>query len=143
MCAELCARMEIMMQKTKIICTLGPATDRPGILEELVKGGMNVARMNFSHGTYEEHDRRIQQVNDLAQKYKVPIAILLDTKGPEIRTGELEEDKVFLEAGKTFTLSSDVFKGNAARVSISYPDLYQDIVVGEEILLDDGLISLK
>lgn len=131
------------MQKTKIICTLGPATDRPGILEELVKGGMNVARMNFSHGTYEEHDRRIQQVNDLAQKYKVPIAILLDTKGPEIRTGELEEDKVFLEAGKTFTLSSDVFKGNAARVSISYPDLYQDIVVGEEILLDDGLISLE
>lgn len=131
------------MQKTKIICTLGPATDQPGILEELVKGGMNVARMNFSHGTYEEHARRIDQVNDLAKKYRVPIAILLDTKGPEIRTGELVEKKVFLEEGKTFTLSSDVFKGDESKVSISYPELYKDIKVGDEILLDDGLISLK
>lgn len=131
------------MRKTKIICTLGPATDKPGVLKALVEGGMNVARMNFSHGSYEEHTRRIDEVRELAEKYDAPIAVLLDTKGPEIRTGELKEDKVYLEEGKQFVLSADSFLGDASKVSITFPKLHQDVTVGTEILLDDGLIGLE
>lgn len=83
------------MRKTKIVCTLGPATDKEGVLEALVQEGMNVARLNFSHGSHEEHEKRIRAVVELSRKANLPVAVLLDTKGPEIRTGELKEDKVF------------------------------------------------
>lgn len=131
------------MRKTKIICTLGPATDQEGVLEALVKEGMNVARMNFSHGSHEEHNKRIQAVRELSDKINVPVAILLDTKGPEIRTGELKEEKVFLKKGESFTLYGKEQIGDEKGVSITFSELYQDVSVGSQILLDDGLISLK
>lgn len=131
------------MRKTKIVCTLGPATDQEEVLEAMVLEGMNVARLNFSHGTYEGHAKNIQRVRELSEKHKTPVAVLLDTKGPEIRTGELKEGKIFLESGKTFTLFAEPRKGDTEGVSISFPELYQDVSVGNEILLDDGLISLE
>ncbi|MDD7404155.1 MAG: pyruvate kinase [Butyribacter sp.] len=131
------------MRKTKIVCTLGPATDNDGVLEELVKNGMNVARMNFSHSTYEEHEKRMKQVHKLAEKYDRPIAVLLDTKGPEIRTGELKEEKVLLQKGSTLILTAEPVQGDASKVSITFPTLYQDVSAGTEILLDDGLIALE
>jgi len=131
------------MRKTKIICTLGPATEDDSILEAMVQEGMNVARLNFSHGTHEGHAKNIKRVRDLSEKHDIPMAVLLDTKGPEIRTGELKEDKIFLESGQTFTLYAEQKKGDTEGVSISFPDFYQDVHEGAEILLDDGLISLK
>lgn len=131
------------MRKTKIICTLGPSTKDDSILEAMVQEGMNVARLNFSHGTHEGHAKNITRVRELSKKHDIPIAVLLDTKGPEIRTGELKEDKIFLENGQTFTLYAEQKKGDTEGVSISFPDLYKDVREGAEILLDDGLISLK
>ncbi len=131
------------MRKTKIICTLGPSTKDDSILEAMVQEGMNVARLNFSHGTHEGHAKNITRVRELSKKHDIPIAVLLDTKGPEIRTGELKEDKIFLENGQTFTLYAEQKKGDTEGVSISFPDLYKDVCEGAEILLDDGLISLK
>jgi pyruvate kinase len=133
----------LIMRKTKIICTLGPATDSDEVLEALVLEGMNVARLNFSHGTHEDHDRNIRRVRALSEKHDTPIAVLLDTKGPEIRTGDLKKDKIFLESGKRFTLFAEPEEGDENGVSISFPDLYQDVSAGAEILLDDGLISLE
>ena len=130
------------MRKTKIICTLGPATDREGVLEAMVQEGLNVARMNFSHGTYEEHAKRIEAVKTLAKKSHQPVAVMLDTKGPEIRTGELKEDSIFLKSGQEFTLFYEPRKGDLEGVSISFTELYRDVAPGAEILLDDGLISL-
>ena len=95
------------MRKTKIICTLGPSTEDDSILEAMVQEGMNVARLNFSHGTHEGHAKNIKRVRDLSEKHDIPIAVLLDTKGPEIRTGELKENKIFLQSAQTFTLYAD------------------------------------
>lgn len=131
------------MRKTKIICTLGPSTEDDAVLEAMVQEGMNVARLNFSHGTHEGHEKNIKRIRALSQKHDTPIAVLLDTKGPEIRTGKLKEDKIFLEKGQVFTLFADERKGDTEGVSISFPDLYKDVFEGAEILLDDGLISLK
>lgn len=130
------------MRKTKIVCTLGPATDDDNILEALIREGMNVARMNFSHGTHEEHALRMKKVRELSEKAKHPVAILLDTKGPEIRTGELKEDKVFLKSGESFTLYAEERTGDESGVSITFSELYKDVRPGAYILLDDGLISL-
>lgn len=131
------------MRKTKIVCTLGPATDQEGVLEALVQEGMNVARLNFSHGSHEEHGQRIQAVRELSEKANLPVAVLLDTKGPEIRTWEMKEDKVFLKNGESFTLFAKERLGDEHGVSITFADLYRDVSVGSQILLDDGLISLK
>ena len=131
------------MRKTKIICTLGPSTEDDSILEAMVQEGMNVARLNFSHGTHEGHEKNIRRVRELSEKHDIPIAVLLDTKGPEIRTGKLKEEKIFLESGQTFTLYAKQKKGDTEGVSISFPALYQDVHEGAEILLDDGLIDLK
>lgn len=129
------------MRKTKIVCTLGSATDDDKILEALIQEGMNVARMNFSHGTHEEHAERIRKVRELSEKSGKPVAILLDTKGPEIRTGLLKEDKVFLKGGERFTLYTEEKTGDG--VSITFPELYKDVKPGAHILVDDGLISLQ
>ena len=130
------------MRKTKIVCTLGPSTDQEGILEELVKEGMNVARFNFSHGAYDEQKRRLDQLKELRTKWNKPIAAMLDTKGPEIRIGCFQQGSIELEQGQTFTLTADDVEGDETKVSITYKELYKDVKVGDSILIDDGLIGM-
>lgn len=132
------------MKKTKIVCTMGPTTDDEAVLRQLIRSGMDVARFNFSHGTHEEQKARMDMVKRLRDEEKKPIAILLDTKGPEIRTGLLTDGKkVMLEAGKTITLTTEECMGTAERVSITYAGLVEDVQIGGKILIDDGLIELK
>ena len=131
------------MRKTKIICTLGPSTDKDGVLEELVKEGMNVARFNFSHGLHDEQKGRIDKLKEIRTRLNKPVAALLDTKGPEIRIREFENGKVTLKEGQEFTLTTEEIVGNEKIVSVTYKDLYKDVKPGNSILIDDGLIGLK
>lgn len=131
------------MTKTKIICTLGPATDQPGILDALVQEGMSVARFNFSHGNYEEHEKRLNALREARTKYQKPIAALLDTKGPEIRVKSFVNGKVELKPDQLFRLCSADVEGNEEQVSITCKDLYKDVSAGKRILLDDGLIEMQ
>lgn len=132
------------MRKTKIICTMGPSTDDDKVLEQLIKRGMDVARCNFSHGTHKEHKRRIDRIKRIRTECDKPIAILLDTKGPEIRTGDFEDGTITVVTGQTFTFVQDKsILGNNEKVSITFPDLYKDIKVGTVILIDDGLIKME
>ncbi|MEY8392245.1 pyruvate kinase [Lachnospiraceae bacterium 45-W7] len=131
------------MRKTKIICTLGPSTDREDVLKQLMLEGMNVARFNFSHGTHEEQGHRLQQVQKLREELNLPIASLLDTKGPEIRLRELKNGKAMLNAGQKFVLTTEEIVGDENRVSITYKDLVKDVRPGSRILIDDGLIELS
>lgn len=132
------------MKKTKIVCTMGPSVDNEEMLEQLIDNGMNIARFNFSHGTHEEQKIRMDRLKKVREAKKQPIAILLDTKGPEIRTGLLEGgQKVFLEEGSDFTLTTEEIVGNAEKVSITYEGLVNDVNVGGTILIDDGLIELE
>ena len=131
------------MRKTKIVCTLGPSTDQPGILRQLLENGMNVARFNFSHGDYAEHKGRLDQLRALSKELGVSIPAMLDTKGPEIRLGEFENGKEQLTAGQKFILTSRNVKGTKEISSITYKDLPHDVSVGGRIMLDDGLISLR
>ena len=130
-------------RKTKIVCTLGPSTDNEDVLRELVIEGMNVARMNFSHGTHEEQRARLDQLEAVLEELKAPVATLLDTKGPEIRLRELEGGKAELVAGETLILTPEIILGDDKRVSITYADLYRDVHVGSRILIDDGLIEME
>ena len=131
------------MRKTKIVCTLGPATDNLEVLKNLMQAGMNVGRINFSHGNYQDQEERINLFKQAREELGLPIPLLLDTQGPEIRIGKFENDKVFLENGKEFTLLNDDVIGNETKVSITYKDLYKDIKVGKTILINDGTIELK
>ncbi|MDN5307772.1 MAG: pyruvate kinase [Eubacteriaceae bacterium] len=131
------------MKKTKIVCTLGPATDSKELLKELILNGMNVARLNFSHGSHEEHAARINRVKEVRKELGIPVAIMLDTKGPEIRTGELADGKVELVKGEEVILTSEIISGDAKRVSISYANLPGELDAGNRILIDDGLIQLE
>ena len=131
------------MRKTKIICTLGPSTDKEGIMESLVKEGMDVARFNFSHGSHEEQAGRLRLLEELREKYDKPIAALLDTKGPEIRIGCFENNGIDLQEGQTFTLTTADISGNEEKVSITYKELYKDVKPGDAILIDDGLIGME
>ena len=132
------------IRKTKIICTLGPSTDKGDVLRQLMLNGMNVARFNFSHGTHEEQKARFDRLVKLREEeIKLPIATLLDTKGPEIRLKQLEGGKAELKEGQMFTLSVGDFVGDANHVAITYGDLYKDVQVGSRILIDDGLIEMK
>ncbi len=130
------------IRKTKIICTMGPSTENEGVLEKLMLAGMNVARFNFSHGDHEEQLGRLTKLRETREKLGLPVAALLDTKGPEIRLREFAEGKVMLEAGQTFTLTTEEVVGDENRVSISYKDLPKDVSVGTHILIDDGLIAM-
>jgi len=130
------------MKKTKIICTVGPATDAPEVLEELMRNGMNVARLNFSHGEYAEHQSRIDQIKALRERLQIPIAILLDTKGPEIRIRDFEAGKVELVEGQEFTLTTDDVMGNSSHVSVSLKTLHEELKPGMRVLISDGLIEL-
>ena len=131
------------MRKTKIICTIGPATDREGVLLEIAKCGMDVARLNFSHGNYEQHAAHIEAIREVEKQVGHPIAILLDTKGPEIRTGEFEGEKIELSPGDTFTLTNQEIMGTKERTYITYEKLWEDVKPGGRILIDDGLIELR
>lgn len=130
------------VRKTKIICTMGPSTEKEGVLEKLMLAGMNVARFNFSHGDHEEQMGRLTQLRATREKLGLPVAALLDTKGPEIRLRKFAEGKVMLEAGQTFTLTTDEIMGDENRVSVSYKDLPKDVAPGTHILIDDGLIEM-
>ena len=131
------------MRKTKIICTMGPATDNIEVLRAMARAGMNVARFNFSHGSHEEHKQRIDRVKAVREEYNLPIALLLDTKGPEIRTGDMQDGKIFLKKGEQISLTPRACLGTPSKISITYPDLYQDVQAGTSILIDDGLIELR
>ena len=131
------------MRKTKIICTLGPSTDKDGVLRELVANGMNVARFNFSHGSHEEHKGRLDNLKAIRAELGKPVAALLDTKGPEIRLKEFKNGVEMLEAGQTFTLTTREVEGTKEICSITYRDLPQDVHEGGTIMLDDGLIKLR
>jgi pyruvate kinase len=131
-----------MMRKTKIVCTIGPASESIETLKALIEAGMNVARLNFSHGTHEEHAVRIAAIRQAASELGKNIAILLDTKGPEIRTGLLEKPSVELVEGEKIVLTTEEIKGDEKRVSVTYAGLPEDVHPGCTILIDDGLIGL-
>ena len=135
--------MNTTMKKTKVVCTMGPRTDDREVLTQLVENGMDIARFNFSHGTHEEQKERMDLLKSVRQEVGRPIAILLDTKGPEIRTGILKDgQKVTLEEGQEFVLTTEEIVGDNKRVSITYEGLVEDAEVGGRILIDDGLIEL-
>ncbi len=131
------------MRKTKIVCTLGPATDSEEILKELMLEGMNVARINFSHGNYQDQADRINMFKKVRDELELPIPLLLDTQGPEIRIGKFENDEIFLDKGQEFTLLNDEELGDKTKVSITYKTLYSEIDIGRTILVNDGTIELK
>ena len=136
-----------MYKRTKIVCTMGPACDDDNILREMIKAGMNVARFNFSHGSYEEHHGRIERVKRIARELDTPIGILLDTKGPEIRTGLLEgHQKVTVNTGDKIIVTAEPTTeenlGNASHISLDYLNLPHEVEPGSKILIDDGLIEL-
>ena len=128
------------MRKTKIVCTIGPASDSEEKLRALMKAGMNVARLNFSHGTHEEHKVRIDRIKKVREELGLPVAILLDTKGPEYRIRTFENDKITLKDGDTFTFTTDEIVGNQERVAVSYKNLHKDLEVGSKIYVNNGLV---
>lgn len=132
------------MKKTKIICTMGPNTNDREVMKQLVLNGMDVARFNFSHGDHEEQKYRMDLLKSVREETGIPVAILLDTKGPEIRTGVLEGDEsVLIEEGATFTFTTEQIVGNSERVSVTYEGLAEDVSVGGRILVDDGLLEFE
>lgn len=132
------------MRKTKIICTLGPASESEETIKELMLSGMNVARFNFSHGSHEEHKGRFDKVVKIRRELDLPVATLLDTKGPEIRLRDFENGSVELKEGQCFTLTTDEnFIGNEEKVSVTFKDMTNDVIPGSTVLIDDGLIALS
>ena len=132
-----------MLRKTKIICTLGPATEDESVLRRLMQGGMNAARFNFSHCTHEDASKKLEAVTRLREELGLPIATILDTKGPEIRVKTFQNGPVQLRAGDTFTLTTREVEGDEKMVSITYQDLTKDLKAGARVLIDDGLVELR
>ena len=130
------------MRKTKIVCTIGPASSDPAVFADMCRAGMNVARLNFSHGTHAEHQAKIDMIKQVREELGLPIAIMLDTKGPEYRIGTFADGKIELHSGDTFTFTTEPVTGNAERVSVSYAGLAQDLEPGNTVLVNDGLIAL-
>lgn len=128
------------MRKTKIVCTIGPATESEEQLRALMLAGMNVARLNFSHGTHEEHKVRIDRIKKVREELGLPVAILLDTKGPEYRIRTFENDKIYLNEGDKFTFTTEEIVGNQERVAVSYKNLPKDLEIGNKIYVNNGLI---
>ncbi len=128
------------MRKTKIVCTIGPASESEEQLRALMLAGMNVARLNFSHGTHEEHKVRIDRIKKVREELGLPVAILLDTKGPEYRIRTFEDGKILLKDGDTFTFTTDEIIGNQERVAVSYKNLHNDLEVGNKIYVNNGLV---
>lgn len=134
--------MSFMKKKTKIVCTLGPSSDTPEIIEALLENGMNVARFNFSHGTHEEQRGRILKLREVAERLGSPVAYLLDTKGPEMRLGKFADKKVLLEEGKQFIITGRDVEGTADICSVTHKNLPHEVAAGNRILLSDGLVEL-
>ena len=132
-----------MLKKTKIICTQGPATDAPGVIEGLIENGMNAARFNFSHGDHAGHQKRIDAVRAAAKKLGKIVALVLDTKGPEMRLGEFKDGSVQLVEGNKFTLVNDDIAGDESKASVTHKLLYTEVNVGDKLLLNDGLVELR
>lgn len=131
------------MKKTKIICTLGPASRDEKTIEKMLLSGMNVARINFSHGTHEYHKETIDTFRKVRDRLNLPAAVMLDTKGPEIRLRDFEGGKVTLKKGEVFTLTTKELMGNSEIASISYKDLPSQLTKGNKVLIDDGKVSLE
>ncbi len=135
--------IEEKRRKTKIVCTIGPASESPQILEALIRGGMNVARLNFSHGTHEEHRMKIQNIRQIVDRLRQPVAILQDLGGPKIRIGLMKEGGAELKRGKGFCLTSQALIGDETRATVTYPVLASEVKPGDRILLADGTIELQ
>ena len=137
--------MKTKLRKTKIVGTIGPASQSEEMLTKLINAGLNVTRINFSHGGYDENGEKIETIKKVRKALNKPVALLLDTKGPEIRTGVLEtgNEKVLIEEGQTFTFVNDDIIGNNQQTSISYKELYKDVKVGSTLLVDDGALEFK
>ncbi len=131
------------MRRTKIVCTIGPAIDTEERIANLIEAGMDVARLNLSHGSREDHLRRLNMIRDISSGMKRSVGFLFDTRGPEVRTGDLAEDYVVLEDGQDFVLTTEPVIGSSQKVSVTYPELHRDLEPGCSILIDDGLISLE
>ncbi|MBR4972337.1 MAG: pyruvate kinase [Oscillospiraceae bacterium] len=131
------------MRKTKIICTIGPASENEATLRAMCQAGMNVARLNFSHGTHEEHKQKIELIKNVSEQLNLPIAIMLDTKGPEYRIGTFADGKVTVNTGDTFTFTTDEVEGDGTRVSVNYKDLVKNLSVGDRILVNNGLVIFQ
>lgn len=131
------------MRKTKIVCTIGPASDSEEVLKKLCLAGMNVARLNFSHGTHEEHQLRIDRIKRVREELNLPVAILLDTKGPEYRIRTFRDGKITLQEGENFTFTTEDVVGDETRVSVSYAGLAQELTSGDRILLNNGLLVFE
>ena len=131
------------MRKTKIICTIGPASQDEATLTKMCQAGMNVARLNFSHGTHEEHKDKIEIIKKVREKLDMPIAIMLDTKGPEYRIGTFQDGKVAVNDGDSFTFTTEPVEGDETRVSVNYQGLIHDLTVGDRILVNNGLVIFE
>lgn len=131
------------MRKTKIICTIGPASENKETLTQMVKAGMNVARLNFSHGTYPEHQKKIDLIKEVRSELGVPLGIMLDTKGPEYRIHTFQKGKVTVREGDTFTFTTDEVEGDETRVSVNYKGLVNDLSIGDRILVNNGLVVFE
>ena len=132
----------IAMRKTKIICTIGPASEKEDILEKMMLAGMNVARINFSHGTHPEHREKMNKVKAVRERLGLPVAIMLDTKGPEYRIKTFKDHKVTLKDGQDFTLRVDEMEGSEQQVSVNYADLNKDLKPGDRVLINNGLVAM-
>ena len=128
-------------KKTKIVCTLGPASQSEDVLKKLIQNGLNVCRFNFSHGSHEEHKGRMDVVKKVREELNKPVAILLDTKGPEIRIGKFVKDMIMLNKGDTFILTNKDILGDETKVSVTYKNLYNEVQIGTKILINDGTIE--
>ncbi len=131
------------MRKTKVICTIGPACEDVEILCEMCRAGMDVARLNFSHGTHDEHRKKVSLVKETREKMKLPIAIMLDTKGPEYRIRTFKDGKIFLNDGDTFTFTTEDIVGDNIRVAVNYENLVENLEIGDTILVNNGLVIFK
>ncbi len=131
------------MKKTKIVCTLGPASETKEVISAMADAGMNVARINFSHGTHEEHAKKVQIIEEIRREKNIPLPILLDTKGPEFRIRSFKNGKIFLNEGDTFTFTADEIEGDETRVSVSYKNICNEMNPGDKILLNNGLMVFE
>ena len=131
------------MRKTKIVCTIGPASESPEVFRRMCLEGLNVARLNFSHGTHEEHQKKIDMIKAVREELNLPIAIMLDTKGPEYRIRTFQDGKITLRDGDPFTFTTRDVEGNDSIVSVSYAGMAEDLEPGDRVLVNNGLVIFE
>ena len=131
------------MRKTKVICTIGPASENEETLTRMMEAGMNVARLNFSHGSHEEHQKKIDLIKRVREKMSLPIAIMLDTKGPEYRIRTFKDGKITVQDGATFTFTTEEIEGDETRVAVNYKGLAQDLNVGDRVTVNNGMVVFE